>query len=190
MSSLASDGYSWYERDENGNLIPDSGTGYKLTPAAVEAEREIYLKRAKERMPAPTTELPDKYNPFLRKDVKPKPPVLQYGIAVKFNQLRSYANEKNLLEPAARKRGVPLSSLSVMPIVYEAIHGLEVACNARLHWAIPWIAGYNGMVVLYSNYSIFWEQLEEEHEQEVIKILQEELGVTEKPMWYWDISNQ
>ncbi|GBE88054.1 hypothetical protein SCP_1202830 [Sparassis crispa] len=188
--SLTADRYSWYERDENGNLIPDGGTGYKLTPAAVEAEREIYLKRAKERMPTPTTELPDKYNPFLRKDVKPKPPVLQYGIAVNFDQLRSYANEKNLLEPAARKRGVPLSSLSDMPIVYEAIHGLEVACNARLHWAIPWVPDYDGMVSLYSNYSIFWEQLEEEHEQEVIKILQEELGVTVKPMWYWDISNQ
>ncbi|KAL6306890.1 hypothetical protein BKA93DRAFT_124783 [Sparassis latifolia] len=124
------------------------------------------------------------------KDGSPDPPLLQYGIAVNFDKLLSYAKEKNLLEPAARKRGVSLSSLSDMPIISEVIKALEVACNARLHYTAPWVPDYEGMVALYSNYSMFWEQLEEEHEQEVINILQEELGVTEEPMWYWDAVNQ
>ncbi|GBE88057.1 hypothetical protein SCP_1202860 [Sparassis crispa] len=190
MSSLASDRYSCYERDDNGDLIPHGGTGYKLTRAALEAEREIWLKRAKARLPAPTTELPDKYNFMTLPDGSPDPPSIQYGIAVKFDKLLSYAKQKNLLEPAACKRGVALTSLSDMSIISDVIETLEVACNARLHWSIPWVPDYNGMIALYSNYTMFWEQLEEEHEQEVIKILQEELGVTEKPMWYWDISNQ
>ncbi|GBE86207.1 hypothetical protein SCP_0900860 [Sparassis crispa] len=190
MSSLASDRYSVYERDENGSLIPDGGSGYRLTPAGVEAEYQMYLKRAKERMPAPTTELPDRYNLTNLNEFSPRPPRLQYGIAIDFNKLESYAKEKNLLEAAARKRGVSVSSLSDYAIISEVFKALKVACNAIVYWCVPWVPEYNGMVALYSNYTIFWEQLEEQDEKEVIDILQKELGVTEEPMWYWDICNR
>ncbi|KAL6306893.1 hypothetical protein BKA93DRAFT_771415 [Sparassis latifolia] len=150
----------------------------------------MYLERAKKSMPAPTTELPDKYNFMSLQEGNPDPPLIQFGVAVNFDKLLSYAKQKNLLESAARRCGVSVNSLSDMPIVCEVIRALEVACNARLHWSIPWVPDYDAMVALYSNYSMFWDQLEEEHEKEVIKILQEELGVTEEPMWYWDISNQ
>ncbi|KAI0063827.1 hypothetical protein BV25DRAFT_1823885 [Artomyces pyxidatus] len=96
-------------------------------------------------------------------------PILHFGFGI---------NEEQIYRVAAAS--------SLLPVKRH----LEKVANARLHFRIPVSYEFELMFALYSNYSIEDEQYEDEHEQEVLRIIQSELGIEQQPpLWYWDRSN-
>ncbi|KAI0063826.1 hypothetical protein BV25DRAFT_365627 [Artomyces pyxidatus] len=67
---------------------------------------------------------------------------------------------------------------------------LEKVANAELRYEVPVSYEYELMLARYSNYSMWANQYEDAHEQEVLEIIQSKLGIqNQSPLWYWDCDN-
>jgi hypothetical protein len=100
-----------------------------------------------------------------------------YGVRVKFDALKKYASANAL-------RGSRGDNFSVaQSVTFE----LSFLCSAplRLVRIVPNNSEF--AIALYSNYNAYKRRLPEKDEQEVLSIIQEELGCDVNTMWFYPL---
>ncbi|KAJ7629400.1 hypothetical protein DFH06DRAFT_1141028 [Mycena polygramma] len=123
---------------------------------------------------------------LLRTKTNPQPTVYQFGILLPTQTLVDYADHKNLVSEDIRDR-----PMHYVCAITRTIQHLERVATARLYEArADGSFGPGHLVVtLYSNYNITRRRLVKEDEQDIVEIIQRELGTSEAPKWYWDSIN-
>ncbi|TFY53943.1 hypothetical protein EVG20_g9908 [Dentipellis fragilis] len=166
-----------YQLDSKGSRIPDIGTGFKLTDRCLEAFRECHIQRMKGR--EPMDDLPERLRVYPDDPPTRHPERVQYGIPVTIYQLHAYAVSKGLC------LGSPFGTMSHRARFFVNLHkkvaaDLQDVCDTTLHSAGILSVDYDCIVALHDNYTWFKDELEEDHEKQVVEILQRELKTTEK----------
>ncbi|KAJ6512045.1 hypothetical protein C8R47DRAFT_1207398 [Mycena vitilis] len=112
--------------------------------------------------------------------------VYQFGFVVPNETLKAYALRRSLVPESHFKS--PFHSLCA---ISRSIRHLETVAHARLSHARPndGFGRAHCVVSLYSNYNMKNRQMVEEDEQDVVEIIQRELGISDAPKWYWDRRN-
>ncbi|TFY78500.1 hypothetical protein EWM64_g5511 [Hericium alpestre] len=171
-----------YERDAEGNKIPDRLSGYNLTEQTIQARREYRQAIMKGR--EPMDDLPD----YLRANPRSpylQPPKLRYGLAFTTEQLLDCAERYDLpLEELPIER----HALHVCDALCEVDSLLSGACKMILRITKPMDLDNEWMVPLYDNYNWWSERLVPEEEEEVVTLIRRALKIDMPLRWYYDAS--
>ncbi|KAA1475281.1 hypothetical protein DENSPDRAFT_418541 [Dentipellis sp. KUC8613] len=173
--------YAEFERDAQGNYIPDPEFGYKLTAESMENHRQwraLYFKGNE-----PMITLPSHFRVSARRPANTLP-TLHFGFPLQFDQAFEYAKRRKL--KLLGENADPDLRPSFAAI--KTIMDLDRRTGADLRYEIPRIEGYDFMISLYTNLTLEADQLEKEEEKEVADIIQRELQISDPPMWYWDVA--
>ncbi|THH07510.1 hypothetical protein EW146_g9295 [Bondarzewia mesenterica] len=166
-----------FELDSEGKPIRNPYTGYQVTPLAREARHQEYMERAKKK--APMSQLPDDFNVKLN----PKAPKLYFGLPFNYEEhIVPYAKAHDLVYYLDRYPN-EINPVDTIPAVLDY---LEYCCDAKLYFKLPFGPSLQGMIALYSNYTMEEDHLLPDDEKEVIKIIKKELGIDIEAKWYWD----
>ncbi|KAI0057683.1 hypothetical protein BV25DRAFT_1361534 [Artomyces pyxidatus] len=146
------------------------------------AENKYWKSVIEQRKPVAT--LPFKYR--VTRD-RPDPPVLVFGFPRTRQQLFEYARKHDLrnadypdelVEPDICLSPSVMRLREVADEPYLSITSIFSPTESELH-----------IVALYSNYTMGALKCVPADEEDIIKRLQIELGVDERPMWHWDVIN-
>ncbi|KAJ7645581.1 hypothetical protein DFH06DRAFT_590016 [Mycena polygramma] len=126
---------------------------------------------------------------LLRTKANLEPTAYQFGFVVPNETLKAYALKRNLVLDDHFKS--PLHSLCAISRSIRHLETSTVAHCARLSHARPNddFGRAHCVVSLYSNYNMKNRELVEEDKQDVVEIIQRELGISDAPKWYWDRRN-
>ncbi|KAI0057682.1 hypothetical protein BV25DRAFT_1841537 [Artomyces pyxidatus] len=118
---------------------------------------------------------------------RPNPPILAFGILRTRQQLFEYTQKHDLRHPD--RPDVPLYPMVCM--VPSLTRLREEAKEPFLSIIPVFSPGEEDwhVVTLYTNYTMRSLQCTEDDEKDIIMKIQEELGTSERPMWYWDELN-
>lgn len=129
----------------------------------------------------PLSSLPDWADTKQHRDA----PTLHFGFGLTFNDLAKYCKRKNIILKDQTlsqdtQRGRALLSAKLM---------MSKHCDMSLKITVPIKpSSFDFVFVLYTNYSMVFEQLIEKQEEEIIQRFQSEWETGERPMWFADIS--
>ncbi|KAJ6512020.1 hypothetical protein C8R47DRAFT_1064693 [Mycena vitilis] len=114
------------------------------------------------------------------------PPQYQFGMLLRPEKLMEYAAHHKLV-----RKDYKNSAAYGLCAMTRAIRRLEIVADTVLdHTRTDDRLGEEYIVLsLYSNYNINNRRLIKEDENDVIEIIQRELGITEPLKWYWDWKN-
>ncbi|KAI0262092.1 hypothetical protein BC834DRAFT_1034608 [Gloeopeniophorella convolvens] len=130
--------------------------------------REIWLTECAQPENQPVHELSREHLRYFN----PRPRLLQYGIPITDDHLVTYANKNNLWPKRKLSKGD------------RRLFAFD-NCIKHLSKRVDWLLEMRSMVLaLYTNYEL--KQLVQEDEDDILKIIREELGVSGTPMWYYD----
>ncbi|KAA1475287.1 hypothetical protein DENSPDRAFT_883447 [Dentipellis sp. KUC8613] len=168
-----------YELDSEGNRIPDPVLGWKLTPQSMENRRKWREERFRGAEPLEELTPFQKYYPQVPWHTPPK---MFFGLAVQWHHFVDYAKRHGieLKEPDSTEHD------RICYAVMVSTEHMSKLVRAPLGYETPRVEGADMMIALWSNYNWLTQELEDEERDEVISILQKELGITAKPMWYYD----
>ncbi|TFY75159.1 hypothetical protein EWM64_g8853 [Hericium alpestre] len=169
-----------FERDVDGNKVPDPVWGYKFTQRSQEARLEYRRNLVKGR--EPMRELPDHIRADPRFPYR-KPPRWQYGLAFTNEQLMDCVARFKipLMDVPADEHGIRLSDA-----ILKVNKLLTVTCQMVIHITVPIDVENSWMVCLYDNHNWWSEQLVEEEEEEVVDIVRQALNINLPLQWYYD----
>ncbi|THH06746.1 hypothetical protein EW146_g9515 [Bondarzewia mesenterica] len=182
-----------FELDSEGKPIRNPYTGYQVTPLAREARHQvrhshfsssiflIFLRNIwrEQKKKAPMSQLPDDFNVKLN----PKAPKLYFGLPFNYEEhIVPYAKAHNLVYYLDRYPN-EINPVDTIPAVLDY---LEYCCDAKLYFKLPFGPSLQGMIALYSNYTMEEDHLLPDDEKEVIEIIKKELGIEIEAKWYWD----
>ena len=139
---------------------------------------ELYASRC------PMTQLQDRYRVSA---ANPDPPLVHLAIPVDIFDLYKYAEKHNLIEFIPHLPHVPISPVSAL----SATERLSEAVQYELEFGWPFgpTADCGIILSLYDNYTIEEKMLIDEDQEDVIQLVQEELGLDKsvRPKWYFDV---
>ncbi|KAI0057674.1 hypothetical protein BV25DRAFT_1361455 [Artomyces pyxidatus] len=133
----------------------------------------------------PQVTLPSKYQ--MTRD-NPDPPILAYGIFRTRDQLFDYAKKHDLRAPHA-----PDAPMDPKYCIPPCLERLRVQTDEPYLSIIPiWSPTEDDwhVVTLYTNHTMHLLRCIDADEQDILRILREELGTDGPPMWYWDECNE
>ncbi|TFY63557.1 hypothetical protein EVG20_g6265 [Dentipellis fragilis] len=171
--------YAEFERDSQGNYIPDPEFGYKLTAESMENRRQWRARCFKGR--EPMDDLPSHFCVSARRPAHTLPRLL-FGFPLRFDQAYEFAKRRKLKLLGENSDPDLRPSFAALKTIMD----LDRRSGADLRYEIPRIEGYDFMISLYTNLTLEDDQLEKEEEKEVIEIIQRELQISDPPKWYWD----
>ncbi|KAI0262094.1 hypothetical protein BC834DRAFT_1043660 [Gloeopeniophorella convolvens] len=137
--------------------------------------REVWLTECAQPENQPVHELSREHLRYFN----PRPRLLQYGIPITADHLVTYADKKKLW---------PMRKLSKGDRRLFAFRNCIRHLSKRVDWLLEMRSVYTVehemVIALYTNYEL--KQMVQEDEDDVLKIISEELGVSATPMWYYD----
>ncbi|KAI0262096.1 hypothetical protein BC834DRAFT_409299 [Gloeopeniophorella convolvens] len=140
------------------------------------ARREVLLTACAQPENQPVHELSREHLRYFN----PRPRLLQYGIPITADHLVAYASKRNLW---------PKGKMTRAEKRLLAFDNCIIHLSKRVDWLLEMRSVYSVehrmVLALYTNYEL--AQLIQEHEDEVLKLISEEIGVSATPMWYYDI---
>ncbi|KAF8554134.1 hypothetical protein OG21DRAFT_1497254 [Imleria badia] len=161
-------------------------SGQSSLSAYLDREREKHspskemLQRYASR--CPMTQLPDRYRVTV---ANPDPPLVHFAIPVHIVDLYKYADKHDLIEYIPRFPQVlsPVSALVATDRLSQ-----EVEYELEFSWPFEHTADCGVILSLYDNYTIEEKMLIDEDQEDVIQMVQEELGLDRSvlPKWYFD----
>ncbi|KAI0047371.1 hypothetical protein FA95DRAFT_1559216 [Auriscalpium vulgare] len=126
----------------------------------------------------PLEQLTPEFDPLLTKS----PPKLCYGFVVEVDRLLEYALAEDVLPEDFK----PKSRYTALPYVLDRLNELT---GTRLRLCEPWLrVGDQFVLTIYTNYSMHRKHYSDDYDELIVEVLQEELGIEERPMWHWDAS--
>lgn len=137
-------------------------------------------------------ELPTDYKPDYRaialsKSRAYRPPGrLFYGFGLNFQDVIDYADKYSLIDPSVDSDGGGARYVSARCVGLDHLRDL---CRFEdLDITLPISPEYQIVLAMYDNYTIDEFELETDQEEDVIRILKEEIPVfrTQNPRWFYD----
>ncbi|KAI0057679.1 hypothetical protein BV25DRAFT_1919999 [Artomyces pyxidatus] len=115
---------------------------------------------------------------------RPDTPLLAFGFPRTRQQLFEYARKHDL-----RNEDYPDEPVEPDVCMFPSLTRLRDEADEPYLSIMP-IFSPTGLdlhlVTLYTNYTMHVLQCVPEEEEDIIRVLQNELGIDERPMWYWD----
>ncbi|KAF8431213.1 hypothetical protein L210DRAFT_3651280 [Boletus edulis BED1] len=134
----------------------------------------------------PTTQLPDRYRVTV---ANPNPPLVHFAFPAAISKLYKYAYKHNLLKFFANfpKMISPVSAFAATRHLSD-----EVQYELEIAWPFGQTADCGVILVLYNNYTMEEKMLINEDQEDVIEMVQEELGYDKsvRPKWYFDFHDE
>ncbi|KAJ6512043.1 hypothetical protein C8R47DRAFT_1207396 [Mycena vitilis] len=124
---------------------------------------------------------------LLRTSTNLEPPLYQFGILLRDMTLIDYAAKHELVS-AEKLLKSPIYQLSAIAMALQRLRALAKAPLSYRRASDEFGDEYS-VLSLYSNYNLDNRQLVDEDEQDVIRIIKEELDIDGSPRWYWDRMN-
>jgi hypothetical protein len=129
-------------------------------------------------------QLPDRYRVTA---ANPDPPLVHFAIPVDIFDLYEYAYKHDLIEIIPHLPHVPISPASALSATERLSQ--EAQYELEFGWPFEPTADCGIILSLYDNYTMEEKLLIDEDQEDVIQIVQEELGLDKsvRPKWYFDI---
>ncbi|KAF5383976.1 hypothetical protein D9757_006931 [Collybiopsis confluens] len=113
-----------------------------------------------------------------------KPPLIHYGFGIDYSDIINYHEAHHLRLPSEKlSRGTFIASIEnsvLRDLRYRCrFHDIDILPSSGEH------TGYDLLLSLYDNHTIYEREIADEEEEDVVKMIHDELQVTKKQSLRW-----